>query len=67
MSDEPLERIENKLARINHKIDGLATGQDDLRREVQLLHEDAIGRIDHLANGQDDLRRQMLVLHKESD
>jgi hypothetical protein len=67
MSDERLSRIETKVDSLEEAVERLAervtTQGDDLRREMRLLHEDAIGKI---ATQGDDLRREMRLLHEDA-
>jgi len=56
MSEERLERIETK-------VDGLETRFDDLGRHMRVLHEDLVGRIADLAPDYAPIRREF----KEAD
>lgn len=45
MSEECLDRIETELGLLRTDVNRLQTGQDDLRREMRVLHEDVISTI----------------------
>ena len=45
MSEECLDRIETELGLLRTDVNRLQTGQDDLRREMRVLHEDVIATI----------------------
>lgn len=62
MSEERLSRIETKVDTLAEAVDRLAervaTQGDDLRQEMRLLHEDVVGRIADLAPDYAPIRRE---------
>jgi len=63
MSEERLERIETKVDGLETRFDGLETKFDDLGRHMRVLHEDLVGRIADLAPDYAPIRREF----KEAD